>query len=423
MNTKNSKKKVDRTQRQKQGISKWIKNNLQGTLEYCTGFGKTFVALMCNNLLYKRNPHLRVVVVVPTLRLQEQWILKLEEKKLPGEVYVINTISSMDSVVCDLLILDEIHRYGGTEFSKVFNVVKYNHILGLTGTFERLDGKHKIISKMAPVIDTVTIETALANNWLSEFIEYKVMIEPDDIEEYEKVNREFLDAFSYFQNDFGRAMKCCTDWKARSDYTKTLMNGVYNKDLFSKQNKITLIKATTFNRCLRKRKEYIYNHPEKIRIAQLILDHRKDRKCITFSSRVKGARAIKRGEVLSSKAKAKEQREIMEWFINTDTGVLNTCSMLDEGVDIPKLSLAIILGFTSSKTSKTQRIGRVIRKEGDKIAEVFTLVLKGTVDEQWFYRSNTSEYVTIGVDQLLNVLEGKPFTPKKNVEVGFKIRF
>ena len=80
-----------------------------------------------------------------------------------------------------------------------------------------------------------------------------------------------------------------------------------------------------------------------------------------------------------------------------------------------------------------ERLDNIIRRKGivnistnynsNHIAEVFTLVLKGTVDEQWFYRSNTSEYVTIGVDQLLNVLEGKPFTPKKNVEVGFKIRF
>lgn len=155
----------------------------------------------------------------------------------------------------------------------------------------------------------------------------------------------------------------------------------------------------------------------------MILDARKDRKCITFSSRVKGARAIKRGLVLSSHAKPKEQREIMEEFIPSKTGVLNTCSMLDEGADIPHLSVAVILGFTSSKTSKTQRIGRVVRKEGDKMAEIFTLVIKDTVDEQWFSNSNTSEYVTIDEEQLKNVLEGKPFRAKTNTKTGFKIRF
>lgn len=416
-------KKVDRTLRQKQGIKKWIDNDMQGTLQYCTGFGKTTVALMCIKLLHMNNPLLRVLIGVPTLRLQEQWILKLEEKKLPGEVYVINTLSKLEPQPCDLLILDEIHRCASDTFSKVFDNINYKHILGLTATFERLDGRHNsILKRFAPVVDVISLEMALENEWISDYVEYKVFIEPDDIDYYKEINREFLDAFSYFGNDFKIAMACATDWKARNKYTASIMNS-YDKSKFAEQNKLTLIKATTFTRCLKKRKEYIYNHPDKIRIAQMILDARTDRKCITFSSRVKGARAIKRGLVLSPHAKPKEQREIMEEFIPSKTGVLNTCSMLDEGADIPHLSVAVILGFTSSKTSKTQRIGRVVRKEGDKMAEIFTLVIKDTVDEQWFSNSNTSEYVTIDEEQLKNVLEGKPFRAKTNTKTGFKIRF
>ena len=48
-------------------------------------------------------------------------------------------------------------------FSKIFGKVSYKNILGLTATFERLDGKEVFISRYASVCDTITIEEAEAN--------------------------------------------------------------------------------------------------------------------------------------------------------------------------------------------------------------------------------------------------------------------
>ena len=48
-------------------------------------------------------------------------------------------------------------------FSKVFGQVSYKNIIGLTATFERLDGKEILINKYAPVCDTIDIELAEAN--------------------------------------------------------------------------------------------------------------------------------------------------------------------------------------------------------------------------------------------------------------------
>lgn len=48
-------------------------------------------------------------------------------------------------------------------FCKVFERVSYKNILGLTATFERLDGKEILLSKYAPVCDTISIELAEAN--------------------------------------------------------------------------------------------------------------------------------------------------------------------------------------------------------------------------------------------------------------------
>lgn len=80
------------------------------------------------------------------------------------------------------------------------------------------------------------------------------------------------------------------------------------------------------------------------------------------------------------------------------------------------MSVAIILGLDSSKIRKTQRIGRVARKEGDKKAEIFTLVLDQTVETEWFKKSNNStSVITIdekGLDDVLAGREPKPYIKK-----------
>ena len=45
-------------------------------------------------------------------------------------------------------------------------------------------------------------------------------------------------------------------------------------------------------------------------------------------------------------------------------------------LDIPDLSIAIMLGIDSSKIKATQRVGRVARKFGNKQSEIFNIVIK-----------------------------------------------
>ena len=96
-----------------------------------------------------------------------------------------------------------------------------------------------------------------------------------------------------------------------------------------------------------------------------------DKKCITFSKTIKIAEQIKYGKVLSSKETKKKGRMTLEEFKSASVGVLNTSKMLDEGADIPGLSVAVILDMIPVLRLKHKRIGRVIRKAENKVAEVF----------------------------------------------------
>ena len=100
---------------------------------------------------------------------------------------------------------------------------------------------------------------------------------------------------------------------------------------------------------------------------------------------------------------------MIEDFNTLDSGHLHTCDKANEGLDVKGLSVAIILGFDSSETKARQRRGRAIRKEGDKEAEVFYLVINDTIETSWFKNSHKSDtdYLTINEDGLDQVLRGE----------------
>lgn len=415
---------LSRTERQEQGVQRWVDNKLCGTLNWATGVGKTRGGLMAISRFLKKNPTKSVIIVVPSEPIQRQWNQELIDWNLFQQCSV-KTMSdtSVNKYSCTLLVIDEIHKVGAPTLLNIFKNVQYTIILGLTATFERLDGKDEIISKKCPIVDTISVEEAIENKWLADYREYEVLIEPEDIDVYKEVNKEFYEHFSHFNYDFNLAMKCATDWKRRSELAKERCREDQSED-FKTVNKQILVHAMGFSRTLQARKKYIYNHPKKIELTNLILENRQDKKCITFSATVAMAEKIKYGAVYSGKDSVKKGRMNLQEFVQQDGGVLNTVMKLNEGFNCPDISVSVILGFNSSSTTKKQRVGRVIRQKEGKVAEVFTLVLKGTVEEEWFRKStSTGRYIPISEENLIDVLQGRPFNPKKKKQTKMMFRF
>lgn len=385
---------LDRTTRQKESIKRWLDNNGKGILECTTGYGKTFLSIMLIQSMLKSNPDAHVLISVPTEILKEQWDRQLIKYHLFNscKVEIINTIIKKRYFV-DLLIIDEIHTACSPTFIQIFSAVKYKYILGLTGTLERLDGRHKLLEKYCPVVDRVTVEEAIENNWLSDYREYKILLKVD-LSEYWELNKKFNSYFSFFNYEFDTAMGCVTNIIKRRAYAKHM--GV-------SYDQITAI-AMDWLRCLKKRKDFVMKHPKKLEIAHKILEHRQDCKCITFSATIAEAEKIKYGYTLHSGKTKKKNRLTLEEFSSLPVGVLNTNKAADLGLDVPNLSVAIILSGTSASIQKNQRLGRILRKEGDKVSEVFSLIIAGTMEENWYSNSSIHSYITITEDQLDAVL-------------------
>jgi superfamily II DNA or RNA helicase len=419
-------KQLSRSERQELGRQLWIKHKCCGSLVYPTGVGKTRTALNCIECVLKKYPTFRVLIVVPTEILYDQWNLELDKRglSLNCEVQIVNTVAK-HKYKATILVIDEIHRTGSLEFSKIFDNVDYKYILGLTATFERLDGKEKLIQKYCPVIDTITTEEALFNGWISKYVEYEVIINVPDIDIYKGYNKIFTENYEYFNFDFNLAMSMV----GPKGYINRLKLRDEKCPNGSKSERSAVLKdityhAVEFMRIIQKRKAFINDHPKKLEIVNKIIEARKNKKIITFSNNVKMAESIDYGEVYTGKTSKKKGRTTIEEFNEKDTGVLNTVKKADEGLDIKGLSVAIILGLDSSKIKATQRRGRAIRFEPDKTAEIFNIIINNTVELEWFKKSHENEkYIQIDEKNLEKILNYEDYTSYKKPLLQFSFRY
>lgn len=420
---------VTRDERQEEARVKWVKNKCCGTLVQPTGTGKTITALKCLKSVLSKYPKLHFIVVVPTDNLKDQWTLQLEEWGfgLNGEVIIINTAAS-HKYQTDILVIDEAHRANSLLFREIFNNIKYKYVLGLTATFERLDNKQKeVMEKYCPVVDRISMNEALLNNWISHYKEYQVLLDVDDIDTLKQLNKEFTAHFEYFGFQFDKVMSLLgpkgfiNRAKLRDEMCGPNASEARRKDVF----KAITFHAQRFMQVLQARKKFINNHPKKLEIARKIIEARPFSKIITFSNTIAMAEQIGIGEVYSSKDTKKRAKTNLEEF-NQKVGfsVLNTSKKLDEGADVRGLSVAIMLGIDSSEIKATQRRGRCIRWEEGKQAEIFNLIIKNSVEQEWFKNSHKHDpYITIDEEGLEDVLAGREPKPYVKKIKDFQFRF
>lgn len=311
----------------------------------------------------------------------------------------------------------EIHRFFADQMRQVFECVQYKLILGLTATIERLDGKHELINKYCPIVDRVTLAECQLNGWVSPFKEYLVLLDVNDIATYKGYNKEFIKYFEFFNFDWTLVMSLLgKNGFINKSKLRDRMCPNGNEEQRKRIFQQITINSMGFMRALQKRKAFINNHPKKVEVARKIIEARPFSKIITFSNNIKMAEAIGIGYVYTSKDTKKKGRMTIEEFSKLSSGVLNSSQKANEGLDIPGLSVAIMLGIDSSKIKATQRVGRVVRAEEGKQAEIFNLIIADTVENEWLKKSHPEHnYITIdeqGLDAVLRGEEPKPYTKK-----------
>lgn len=473
-----------RDERQELGIKKFCAAGHRATWQWTTGFGKTRAAIKVINLLRRTDKTRKVIVVVPGIQLKAQWekaLLEAEQLE-HTEVIVINTlILRLTSINCTLLILDEIHRLAANTFSRVFVKVIYQFVLGLTATFDRLDGKQNLIKRFAPVCDVVDEHEARRNRWVAQTREYNlgITMTDEEQEEYDKLKDEFQNLFDKFDNSFDRVKKCCAPiepkvytvpgtnlircyppecvkraqevgWRgntAEEAYrifvrNKTLpkkeKRSVWGGDLMHPYHPEKLfIFAINCMRVNMKMKQFVYRFPRKIDVAEELI-RGLNLKTITFAEVTESADEIKRrfGDeavvyhsslkttmIEGKKVTAKNQKLLaLKAFMENRARIVASAKALDEGTDFPDVELGVSTSFTSAPRQRRQRRGRVGRlfffEDGEeKEAIMVYIYIKKTKEYYWLTNAQEKDKRITWVDSVNEILEKEGMTSQSQ-QVG-----
>lgn len=346
----------------------------RGVIVLPTGAGKTHLAQRVIEDIQRST-----LVVVPTLDLVDQWRTRLAETfqteigQMGGGKHEVLplTVSTYDSAAIHmeylggrfgLLIFDEVHHLPSALYRTIaeFSIAPFR--LGLSATLTRPDGKHHdIFEIVGPVVFELGIKD-LRGDVLAEYETQTVPIHmsEEDLERYEesrKIYRDFLEENRIRVGSQG-------GWQRFLRQTNQ-----------SAQGRAALL-------AWREQKRLALGHSKKIDHIAEILSRHPDERIIIFTNDNETVYKVSERYLrpaLTHQTPADERAEILR---NLSSGVYDcvvTSRVLNEGVDVPEASVAIILSGTSSVREHVQRLGRILRRSSqDKVAVLYELVTAET---------------------------------------------
>jgi superfamily II DNA or RNA helicase len=116
-----------------------------------------------------------------------------------------------------------------------------------------------------------------------------------------------------------------------------------------------------------------------------LLDRHKDERTLLFTEDNATAYAVSKRSlipVITHQTKVTERSEILARLADGTYGAVATSRVLNEGVDLPDASVAIVISGSATVREHVQRLGRILRKRPDKRAVLYELISGGTSEVQ-----------------------------------------
>jgi superfamily II DNA or RNA helicase len=367
----------ERTPRQYQldALRKWIAGGRRGVVVMPTGTGKTFASFLCIENIGRPT-----MVVTPKIDLMVQWARELEQS-FGIEVGMVGagefnyqplTVTTYDSAYIHLekwanrfglVIFDECHHLPGPSYMEAANAGLAPFRLGLTATPERADGADQIFPQLiGPIVYRLDINDA--GDFLAPYEARRMFVELT-AEEQQRY-QECRDTYKRFVTDRGINMSGPDGFR---------------KFLFEASRTPEGWEAA---RAFREQKSIMQAPSGKFQLLEELLERHAADRVLIFTADNATVYRIARTYLIpamTNQTRPKERKAILEKFHSGEYNVVVTCQVLNEGVDVPAANVGIVLSGTGSTTENVQRLGRILRKYGDKQAVLYEVIARGTVEE------------------------------------------
>ncbi len=371
-------------------LEDWVKHGRRGIFEHATGSGKTFTAECAIVDALGRNE--TVLVLVPSRDLLSQWYKELQETLSHLNVYFMLcgdghnewrrtgelsrwtsegaqnriVIATMDTASNPefirkvvqgphlFLVTDEVHRIGSPERRRSLEL-DTGARLGLSATPRRYgdpEGTQMIFDYFGGIIPPpFTLEDAINSDVLTRYFYHpqKLFLTKDEQDRWNAITDEIRKYMARSaQNDKGASFT--SDPRAQRQIDRRLQQ------------------------LLISRARIVKNAEGKVKLAVDVLTQyfRDGQKWIVYCDNIVQMRSVIRSvmasglDVIEYYAEMDGDRNATLKYFESNGGVLVSIKCLDEGIDIPSTTHALILASSQNPREFIQRRGRILRKSKNK---------------------------------------------------------
>lgn len=380
-------------------LKAWEKNGRRGIFEHATGSGKTYTAICAIRDSLERGE--TVLILVPSIALLEQWKKEIEANMygiqadylLCGDVYTewkregvlaawtapSNThkiiLASMDTASSPqfikrvaqgmhlFLIADEMHRLGSPKRRNVLSI-QAGPRLGLSATPRRYgdpEGTSALFKYFGGIIEPpYTLMDAIKSDVLTRYFYYpqKICLSANEQEEWDDITNQI-----------------------RKMIARTAGNDT---------SKDAVFQSPALKKLLIKRARIVKNAAAKVELALKVVqeNYHEGQKWIVYCDNI-----VQLNQVLviltqngynayEYYAEMEGDRQETLSYFSLNGGILVSIKCLDEGVDIPLTTHALVLASSQNPREFIQRRGRILRKsKGKHYAYLYDAVTVPFIDE------------------------------------------
>lgn len=359
---------------QQAAIDAWERAGRRGVVVKPTGTGKTEIALSV--IARHAAPTL---VVAPLRDLMYQWQRRIK-KALGFEAGVLGdgrqeiwpiTVTTYDSAWIHmkaignryrLIVYDEVHHLPGpVQHESALDCLAPMR-LGLTATPERADGRDALLADLVgPVVYAEDLAAARGRT----VADYAIVRVPIYLTEEEQA--EF--------DELSRSIRHYVAGRRRED-------GAFDWAEMARRSR-TDPEAREILRRWRRKLAIVNRSAEKLRVLEDVFRLHPDEPCVVFTASNRMALDVSTRfliPAITAHSDKHERNRVLDGFEAGRIKAIAACQVLNEGWDAPAVKVGVVLGGEQGVREAVQRLGRLLRKSGDRAARLYEVVVQETQD-------------------------------------------
>ncbi len=359
---------------QQNAIEAWERAAGRGVIVKPTGTGKTEIALTI--IARHQAPTL---VVAPLRDLMYQWQRRIK-KGLGFDAGVLGdgrqevwpiTVTTYDSAWIHmkeignryrLIVYDEAHHLPGpVQHESALDCLAPLR-LGLSATPWRADGRDAMLAEL---IGPVVYEEDLAQARGRTVADYLIVRVPIYLSEEEQAEFDELSRSIRQYVAARRREEDAFNWREMARRSRT--DPEAREVLRRWRRKLAIVNRST----------------EKLRVLEDVFRLHPDEPSVIFTASNRMALDVSARfliPALTSHSDKHERNRVLDAFATGRIKALAACEVLNEGWDAPSVKVGVVLGGEKGVREAVQRLGRLLRRSGDRVARLYEVVLQETPD-------------------------------------------